>query len=76
MAEKVLTEVLQMEFKDSYNKIRKLKVANPRPDLTEEEIEQVMNDICDHEYFNNWSEPTPYKAKIIKTEVNEIVTVS
>lgn len=76
MAEKVLTEVLQMEFKDWDNKIRKLKLANPREDLTEAEIEEVMNIICESEYFGFWREPTPYKAKIIKTEVSEIVTVS
>lgn len=75
MAEKILTEVLQMEFKTD-NKIRKVKVANPRKNLTEEEIEKVMNDICDNEYFAGWYDPRPYKAKIIKTEVDEIVTVS
>ena len=35
-----------------------------------------MNDICDNEYFAGWYDPRPYKAKIIKTEVDEIVTVS
>lgn len=76
MANKELTQVLQMEFKDAFNKIRKLKVANPKSNLTEEEIENVMNDICDNEYFAVWDTPRPYKAKIIKTEVDEIVTVS
>lgn len=76
MAEKVLTEVLQMEFKDGPTKIRKLKIANPRPDLTEEEIEKVMDGICDNEFFAQWNNPKPHKAKIIKTEVSEIVTIS
>lgn len=75
MAEKVLTEVLVMEFKDARDKIRKLKLADPKSGLTEEEIEEVMNQIADNDYFSSWDEPRPHKAKIVKTEVSEIVTV-
>ncbi|MGX7015000.1 DUF2922 domain-containing protein [Vagococcus silagei] len=76
MDDKELTEVLQMEFKDFGNKIRRIKLANPRADLTKEEIEAIMTRIADSQYVTDWTSVRPYKAKIVRTEVSEIVTIS
>lgn len=61
-----LTEVLVLSFRDlRSDKDRRLRIPNPRTDLTGQEIKEVMDLVAETKYF--WNRVTPKSAKIVKT---------
>lgn len=59
--------VLVMEFHDFYNKVRSIRVSDPKTDLTAATVESAMELIADLRVFNSISQDGPAKLKGAKT---------
>ncbi|GEL13933.1 hypothetical protein FC15_GL001570 [Lapidilactobacillus concavus DSM 17758] len=61
-----LTEVLVLTFRDlKEDKDRRLRIPNPREDLTGAEIKDAMDVVSDSKFI--WDGVTPKSAKVVKT---------
>lgn len=61
-----LTEILVLTFRDlKEDKDRRLRIPNPREDLTGAEIKDAMDVVSDSKFI--WDGVTPKSAKVVKT---------
>lgn len=65
------TEILMLEFKEG-TKIRRVRLPNPRKDLTKEEVLDVMDEIANNKFFEHWYDIKPKGAKVVKTTSQDI----
>lgn len=69
MANTELKNILMLTFNDG-SKDRRLRIPNPREDLTGAEVKAAMDLVADNNFF--WPGTAPKNAKIIKTETDQI----
>lgn len=70
-----MAQTLQMVFRDQIGKSMTISVVDPREDLTQMELETVMNDIIAKNIFdsNGHDLAEIYAARIIDRQVTEII---
>lgn len=69
MADSKLTNVLVLTFSEG-SKDRRLRVPNPRNDLTGAEVKNVMDIVASNNFI--WTGVTPKSAKVVKTTTDQI----
>lgn len=76
MAVKPLQKVLIFEFRNAEKKLKRIQIANLRPedDIFIEDIETVMQYIAENSSFN-WGKVEPVRAYTKRTEVDSIIEV-
>ena len=76
MAVKPLQKVLVFEFRDADKKLKRIQIANLRPDneIHAENIEIVMEYISTNHAFN-WGPVEPVRAYTRRTEVDSLIEV-
>lgn len=76
MAVKPLQKVLVFEFRDAKKKLKRIQIANLRPDneIHPENIEIVMQYIAENSAFN-WGTVDPVRAYTRRTEVDSLIEI-
>ncbi len=69
MADTQLTDMLVLTFTED-SKDRRIKIPDPRMDLTGREVKEAMDLVADTDYI--WKGAIPKSAKIVKTSTDQI----
>lgn len=68
-----IKNVLVLTFKQTEDsKLRRIRISNPREDLTGPEVKKVMDMVADNRFLWEEYEVVPQSAKIVKTASDSI----